>query len=77
MWFGTQGGGLNRFDGYDFTVYKSEPDNPNSFIHDNVYGIDEDQSGNLWIAATDGISKYIPDEDRFKNYLLTDYLEEI
>ncbi len=77
MWFGTQGGGINRFDGYNFTVYKQEPDVPGSIIHNNIYDIDEDLDGNIWIAATDGISIYLPSEDKFKNYFLADYIEEI
>ena len=30
MWFGTEGGGLNRYDGYDFTVYKRDYGDPSS-----------------------------------------------
>ena len=29
LWFGTQDG-LNRYDGYNFTVFKTDPENPNS-----------------------------------------------
>ena len=29
MWFGTEEG-LNKYDGYTFTVYKHDPEDPNS-----------------------------------------------
>ena len=77
LWFGTMNGGVNRYDGNSFTVYKTEPDNPNSIIHDNIFDIDEDKNGSIWFGTSDGVSKYIPAEDRFKNYFLNDYLEAI
>ena len=33
MWFGTEGG-LNKYDGYTFTVYENDPRDPGS-ISDN------------------------------------------
>ena len=43
--------GLNRYDGYLFTVYKNIPGNPNSIIRNNVWKIAEDRLGDLWVAT--------------------------
>ena len=39
LWIGTIGGGLNRYDGYSFTVYKAQRDDSLSLIHDNIYSL--------------------------------------
>jgi len=50
MWFGTQDG-LNRFDGYEFKVYKHDPANP-ATVNDNfIISIGEDSSHTLWIGT--------------------------
>jgi len=57
MWFGTQDG-LNRFDGYEFVVYKHDPENPNSLGGNFVQALHEDASGTLWVGTNGGgISK--------------------
>ena len=52
MWFGTEDG-LNKYDGYTFTIYKHDPDNPNSLSSNAVSAIYEDQEGMLWIGTED------------------------
>ena len=53
MWFGTLVG-LNKYDGYKFTVYTHDPDNPASLSHNAVMAIYEDRSGVLWIGTQAG-----------------------
>ena len=51
MWIGTQDG-LNRYDGYTFTVYKSEPRDPHSLSHNHIMDLAEVQDGSFareWI----------------------------
>ncbi|NIV34927.1 MAG: hypothetical protein GWN58_37370, partial [Anaerolineae bacterium] len=48
MWFCT-GDGLNRYDGYDFTVYRHDPDDPESMGPGEIWAVYEDQEGMLWI----------------------------
>src|ERR1700728_4442926 len=50
MWFGTRDG-LNKYDGYTFTVYKYDAVNGNSLSHNTVEDITEDSGGNLWLAT--------------------------
>lgn len=53
LWFGTEDG-LNRYDGYTFTVYKEDPDNENSLSHDNILCLYEDGDGIIWIGTFHG-----------------------
>lgn len=62
MWFGTEDG-LNKYDGYTFTVYKHDPENPNSLSNNEVRSIYEDQSGALWVGTVGGLNKLVPNEN--------------
>jgi ligand-binding sensor domain-containing protein len=53
LWIGTQDG-LNKYDGYDFKVYKHDPDNPHSLSSSVITAIYEDHSGALWIGTNNG-----------------------
>lgn len=69
MWFGTQDG-LNKFDGYKFTVYRNDPRNPRSISHNYIHAIFEDRQGRLWIGTDDGgLSRFDSDKEVFTNYL--------
>ncbi|MFC2083752.1 two-component regulator propeller domain-containing protein [Bacteroidota bacterium] len=68
LWIGTWDG-LNRYDGYNFTVYKHDPSNTNSLSDNNIFTIFEDHTGLLWIGtAGGGLDRYDPATDKFKNY---------
>ena len=53
LWFGTEDG-LNKYDGYTFTVYKHDPEDPNSLGGNWIQAMLEDDSGMLWIGTSDG-----------------------
>lgn len=65
IWVGTQNG-LNRFNGYDFTVYHSDPDDSNSLSNNWIYSVSEDTEGNLWIGTKQGLNFYDRKSDRFR-----------
>ncbi|MFH1005744.1 MAG: two-component regulator propeller domain-containing protein [Bacteroidota bacterium] len=53
MWFGTQDG-LNRFNGYEMTVFKHNPSDSNSISNNYVECLYEDKKGNIWIGTRGG-----------------------
>ncbi len=71
LWFGTNGGGVSRYDGTGFTNYTIA----DGLAGNNVRGIIEDKNGNIWFATIgDGVSRY--DGKRFLNYLSSDGLAD-
>lgn len=68
MWFGTQDG-LNRYDGYNFVVYRNDPSDLTSLGDNRIRDIVEDTSGILWIGTeAGGLNKYDPSTDTFIRY---------
>jgi signal transduction histidine kinase/ligand-binding sensor domain-containing protein/CheY-like chemotaxis protein len=68
LWIGTQDG-LNKYDGYKFSIYRHEPDNPNSITTGNFGKIYQDTSGIFWFGTYGGgIDIYNPKINKFKNY---------
>lgn len=66
MWFGTWNG-LNRFDGYHFTVYKAD-NQANSLSNNFVYSLCEDNHGNLWIGTKSGLNQFDFTHDVFRSF---------
>ncbi len=64
MWFGTENTGVNKFDGYNFTIFKNNPRNKNSLNSNKITLIYEDGNNNLWISAS-GLNKYNRNLDVF------------
>ena len=67
VWIGTQDG-LNRYNGYDFKVYKYDEKNENSISNNSINQIKEDNNSNLWILTGDGISRMNIETEIIKNY---------
>jgi signal transduction histidine kinase/ligand-binding sensor domain-containing protein/DNA-binding response OmpR family regulator len=85
MWFGTIGG-LNRYDGYKFRVFKHTANSPNSLINNAVKSIFEGPGGKIWIKTNSGLSIYNSVTEKFSNNIadelagykvLTDHLYSI
>ena len=64
LWFGTQDG-LNRYNGYNFVVYKPIPDDTSSISDNYIYSIYVDKSGNMWIGTANGLCEYNSNTDNF------------
>jgi ligand-binding sensor domain-containing protein/signal transduction histidine kinase len=72
MWFCTADG-LNRYDGYEFTVYRHDPDDPDSLGEGDLLWVHEDQEGMLWIFKYLGsLDRYDRKTGRFTRYDLFD-----
>jgi len=65
MWFGTWNG-LNRFDGYSFTVYRQNQRNRDGIINNFIYALAEDRFGNIWVGTGAGLTVYIYKKDLFR-----------
>ncbi|MCH7964057.1 MAG: hypothetical protein IH852_08975 [Bacteroidetes bacterium] len=75
MWFGTIDG-LNKYDGYDFTIYSNNP-NDSTTISDNVITcIFEDSKNQIWVGTVNGyLNKFNRNTETFDRYFIKDYLE--
>ncbi|WP_276167052.1 two-component regulator propeller domain-containing protein [Zobellia alginiliquefaciens] len=68
MWFGTHDG-LNKYDGYKFTVYTPSSNKPSSINSNLISAITGDDEGNLWVGTTgNGLNYYNVSTGRFKAY---------
>ncbi|BAP57979.1 response regulator receiver domain-containing protein [Thioploca ingrica] len=67
MWFGTQDG-LNRYDGYQFTIYRHNPTDSNSLSHNEIFTLYEDRQNNLWIGTGGGLNRFDRQQERFIHY---------
>lgn len=57
MWFGTYDG-LNRFDGYEFKIFRNNLKNNRSLVNNWINTINEDAKGNLWVGTRQGACVY-------------------
>ncbi|MEM6646328.1 MAG: two-component regulator propeller domain-containing protein [Bacteroidota bacterium] len=64
LWIGTTDG-LNRYDGYGFTVWRYDPSQPGGLPSNTVRTIAEDADGFLWIGTMGGLVRYDPYADTF------------
>ena len=68
IWFATEDG-LNKYDGYNFTVYKNSQEDKNSISDNFIWTIFEDRSGTLWIGTNSGgLCKFDRERERFISY---------
>jgi signal transduction histidine kinase/ligand-binding sensor domain-containing protein len=69
IWIGTYDG-LNRYDGFDFVVYRNNSADSASLANNVVRTIIEDHKKNLLIGTQNGLCLYDRDKNRFLNYML-------
>jgi signal transduction histidine kinase/ligand-binding sensor domain-containing protein len=54
LWFGTNGGGVSRYDGNTFTNFSSAQGLAGNILRSML----EDRKGNIWFGTISGVSKY-------------------
>jgi len=68
IWIGTRDG-LNKYDGYKFTVYNHNFQDNNTLSNNQISDLLEDKDGNIWVATLEGLNKYERKTGRFIRYL--------
>jgi signal transduction histidine kinase/ligand-binding sensor domain-containing protein/CheY-like chemotaxis protein/HPt (histidine-containing phosphotransfer) domain-containing protein len=79
LWLGTKGGGVNRWTKNDrrkgvekFSHYSENIALPSS----NIYGIQSDRDGNIWLSHNRGVTKLNPDTGESRHYGVRDGLQD-
>ncbi len=68
LWIGTEGG-LNRYDGNRFKVFRHDPNDPTSLASDDISFIHQDVEGMLWLATWGGgLDRFDPITETFKHH---------
>ena len=77
LWFAADDG-LNRFDGYDFKVFRNDPANQNSLSDNSVWALREDKNGNIWLGTKNGwLNRFDPLTEKFTKWKIkTDDVKE-
>lgn len=66
LWIGTDNG-LNRYDGYNFKVYLAKANQAHSLAANDIWELQEDAAGNLWVKSNTRYCVYNRDKDNFIN----------
>lgn len=67
IWLATEDG-LNRFDSYEFKVFRHDHQNKHS-LHENwVISLLEEPGVGIWVGTVAGLSFYNPEDQTFTNY---------
>jgi ligand-binding sensor domain-containing protein/signal transduction histidine kinase len=68
MWFGTEDG-LNKYDGYSFTIFRHDPENTTSLSDNTITAIYQDTQGDIWFGTASGLDRLRPETETFEHFL--------
>ena len=64
LWFGTKDG-LNRFNGYAFKTFRSQPEDTGSIGSQFIHCLYQDARGTLWVGTENGLYRYNASTESF------------
>lgn len=64
VWLGTIDG-LNKYNGYEFQIYRTILNNPYSISNNRINAITEDSKGNLWVGTDNGLNVFDKNTEKF------------
>ncbi|MBQ4819520.1 two-component regulator propeller domain-containing protein [Aquimarina sp. MMG016] len=68
MWIGTRDG-INKHDGEEITIYRSNPADSTSISNNDILSIKEDKDGFVWVGTYNGLNKFNPRTETFTRFL--------
>ncbi len=72
IWLGTFDG-LNKYDGYSFKIFKTDPNDSTSLKNNSLLSLCEDSEGLMWIGTNQGLCIFDRKVDRFKSFASEEY----
>jgi signal transduction histidine kinase/ligand-binding sensor domain-containing protein len=67
LWIGTEDG-LNRYDGYEFEIFRHDLDDPTSLADNNIMAVIEDADQRLWVGTLNGLDRLDHNTNSFIHY---------
>ncbi|MDP5081766.1 MAG: ATP-binding protein [Winogradskyella sp.] len=76
IWMGTNGGGINRFDGINYISYKNSLNDSTSLSNNTVLCSYKDQNNRLWFGTDKGLNLYNRENNQFIRISLSEFKED-
>jgi signal transduction histidine kinase/ligand-binding sensor domain-containing protein/DNA-binding response OmpR family regulator len=73
IWMGTNGAGLNKFDGIDYTSYKNSLNDSTSISNNTIQCSFKDHKNRLWFGTDVDLNLYDHKKDKFKRISLSEF----
>ena len=75
IWMSTNGGGVNRFDGINYTSYKNSFNDSTSISNNTIHCSYKDHKNRLWFGTNEGLNVYNREKDQFIRISLSEFKE--
>ncbi|MGO4911034.1 hybrid sensor histidine kinase/response regulator transcription factor [Leeuwenhoekiella sp. W20_SRS_FM14] len=72
IWLGTNGLGLNKYNGIDYTPYQFSSQDSTSLSNSLIHATYVDRKNNVWVATETGLNIYNRNQDNFKRIALVE-----
>ena len=76
IWMGTNGGGINRFDGINYISYKNSLNDSASLSNNTVHCSYKDHKNRLWFGTDKGLNLYNRENNQFIRISLSEFKED-